>query len=139
MTIHGELPVVVDGSVRPWAISVGHSKLLLRGLIGDPESEDPPRVVDILFQDVSRISLSDLYRGIELRLASDEELAAEADRLGCSWPGSKMFLVHPANPRDYVVAGVVYWAEVSVPPGFPSPLLAEDPADEGIPDVVYFA
>ncbi|MER7888506.1 hypothetical protein ABTX15_01640 [Micromonospora sp. NPDC094482] len=137
--VPGSLPLSVSGRFKPWAISVGHSKLLMRGLTGDPEGDQPPRVFDLLFQDVSRICLSDAYPELHLRAAPEARLIAEAERLGVRWPEATMYLVDRTRDTDYVVAGRVYWAEVAVPPGAGSPLLSEDPDGLEIPGVLYFA
>ncbi|OKI52194.1 hypothetical protein A6A27_33000 [Micromonospora sp. CB01531] len=137
--ISGSLPLSVTGRFKPWAISVGHRKLLLRGLGGDPEGDEPLRVFDLLFQDVSRICLSDAYSELHLRAAPEARRTAEAKRLGVRWPSATMYLVDRTRDTDYVVAGRVYWAEVTVPPGASSPLLSEDPDDQEIPDVLYSA
>ncbi|MEH1018005.1 hypothetical protein V6U90_33755 [Micromonospora sp. CPCC 206060] len=136
--LRGELPLVIEGSFKPWAISVGHSKLLVRGVIGDPEGDDPLRVFDILFQDVSRIALSDQYDGIDLRLAQAGVKDVEERRVGHKWPAASMWLLSRERLADYVVAGRVYWAEVAVPAGMPSPLLTENPEPGDFVGCLYF-
>ncbi|MGQ5261670.1 hypothetical protein ACTWLT_12995 [Micromonospora sp. ZYX-F-536] len=136
--VRGELPLRIEGSVKPWSIAVGHSRLHLRAIIGDQENDDDLQVVDLVFHDVSRICVSDAYRRFELRLASAEQKAAEEKRVGMRWPDAAMYLVDDGRTTDYVVAGRVYWAEVDVPPGAPSPLLRER-WDASIPDEIYFA
>ncbi|MEU8179563.1 hypothetical protein AB0B85_30765 [Micromonospora sp. NPDC049044] len=136
--VHGDLPLRIDGVVKPWAMAVGHSTLHLRGIIGDQEEDDELRVLDVVFRDVSRICVPDVCRQFALRVASAEQQAAEEERVGVRWPYGKMFLLHHDRSTDYVVAGRVYWAEVGVPPAAPSPLLAE-PGDTVVPDEIFFA
>ncbi|MEU6019363.1 ATP-binding protein [Streptomyces sp. NPDC047515] len=82
--VEGNLPLTLQGTFKPWAIGVGHSKILLRGLSGGEEG-DAPRVFDVLFQDVSRISLADRYAGLSLSDAGPEALRTEERRAGRSW------------------------------------------------------
>lgn len=120
------------GRFKPWSIDVGHSKFLLRGIHGDPESEDAPRVFDILFQDVYRISVPDVIVGVRIAEASfDLRESEEAETCG-NWRRSRMFLLGGNSNRDYVVAGSLLWAEVSVHPGEVSPLLSESPRADSI-------
>ncbi|WP_033340971.1 hypothetical protein [Catenuloplanes japonicus] len=123
MSTFHPLPVTLPGHVRPWAIETGHSQLLLRAVVGDPE-EYPRRVIDVLFKDVSRISLSDGYDGLLIRQAPDEVRRREEERLSRRWRSEQvMFLIARDNDTDYVVAGVVYWADAGVQPGAESPLM----------------
>ncbi|MEU4473409.1 hypothetical protein [Micromonospora sp. NPDC023888] len=136
--VHGDLPLRIDGVVKPWSMDVGHSRLHLRGLIGDQEGDDELRVLDLVFHDVSRICVPDVCRRFALRLASAEQKAAEEERLGTRWPYGTMFLLDRDRTTDYVVAGRVYWAEVGVSPADPSPLLREH-GDTAAPDEIFFA
>lgn len=122
--VRGTLPLHMEGRFRPWAIETGHSELLLRGLIGDPEDLEPPRVFDVLFKDVYRICLADRYDGIAIRVASNSEKASEERRVGACWQYSTMYLIKCGMATDYVVAGRVYWAEIGGYPGDSSPFLS---------------
>lgn len=124
--VDGRLPLNLPGIFRPWAIGVGHSKILLRGILGGAEGETP-RVFDVLFQDVSRVSLADRYSGLSVSDAGSGVLRAEAQRAGRDWEDSRLFRVSEDHPYDYVVAGYVFWAEVFVPVTEPSPLMQEFP------------
>ncbi|MGW0468618.1 hypothetical protein ACWDX6_25695 [Streptomyces sp. NPDC003027] len=124
--VGGDLPLRLPGTFKPWAIEVGHSKVLLRGLLGG-EDGGRPRMFDVLFQDVSRISLSDRYTDLAVHTADPETMRAEERRVGGRWRGSHLFLLSETNPCDYVVAGYLFWAEVNVFPGERSPLLEESP------------
>lgn len=128
----------IEGTVQPWAIAVSHSRLHLRGLIGDPEGDDDLQVLDVVFHDVSRICVSDVYRGFELRLATPEQKAAEEARLGARWPRATMYLLWSERTEDYVVAGRVYWAEVGGWPTEVSPFL-EEGGEARITAQIYFA
>ncbi|MER7206484.1 hypothetical protein [Streptosporangium sp. NPDC000239] len=134
---NGRLPLVLPGRFKPWAIEVGHGKVLLRGFDGDPEGEERPRVFDVLFQDVSRISLPALHSGLRLTVADPEVTRSEERRVGENWGKARMFLLDPDRNSDYVVAGFVFWAEVLVGGGSPSPLLAEEPAEGSIRGAVH--
>ncbi|MDG4804939.1 hypothetical protein [Micromonospora sp. WMMD980] len=135
----GSLPFSMPGLVRPWAISVGHSKLLVRVLVGDPEGDEPLKVVDVLFQDVLRICLSDQSAALELKPAPEPVKAAEMERLGANWDESPMWLISPDKHTEYVVAGRVYWAEVAIHPGMSSSLLEETPDMRSFVGDRYFA
>ncbi|WP_153535333.1 hypothetical protein [Actinomadura macrotermitis] len=136
-TISGSLPLVLEGRFKPWAIGAGHSKLLVRGFAGDPESEEAPKVIDILFQDVAYFSLADLYLGLNLRVADPEVMQREERRVAATWRRGRMFLLGAALASDYVVAGVVFWAHISGGGGSPSPLLAEEIGPEEVKGNIY--
>ncbi|QFG20814.1 hypothetical protein [Actinomadura sp. WMMB 499] len=124
--VRGSLPLELRGIFRPWALEVGHSKVLLRGFLG-AEDGGAPRVFDVLFQDVSRISLADQYSGLRVSAASAETMHAEERRTGSKWRDSTLYHVAKDIPCDYVVAGYLFWAEVRVGARERSPLLDEDP------------
>lgn len=132
------MPLTLQGVAKPWGIAIGHSKLLIRVAVGDPEKDERLRVVDVVFQDVSRMSLSDKYRALHVRPASQDVRLAEMARLGVAW-NDPMWLVAEGNSFDYVVAGRIYWAEVAVSPGSPSPLLNEAPLADRVVGDCYFA
>ncbi|MEI5523226.1 hypothetical protein WB401_00440 [Streptomyces brasiliscabiei] len=129
--VEGQLPLNLPGIFKPWTIEVGHSKILLRGFSGGEEG-DAPRIFDVLFQDVSRISLADRYSGLLVSDAGPDALRAEERRVGRRWRESGLFRVCQDDPLDYVVAGHVFWAEVSVLATDPSPLMQESPAADAI-------
>lgn len=135
MTINierGSLPLVLSGRFKPWSIESGHSKVLLRGFLMDFEGEDPPRIFDVLFQDVSRISIADRYEGLSVVIAEEDEMRLEERRVGGDWRDSKMFLLKGEGGRDYIVAGFLFWAEVAVRMNEQSPLMTEAPASGSI-------
>ncbi|MCC9706243.1 hypothetical protein E4N62_13750 [Streptomyces sp. MNU76] len=129
--VDGQLPLNLRGAFKPWAVAVGHSKFLLRGFSGGEEG-DVPRIFDVLFQDVSRISLADQYSGLSVSDAGPDALRSEEQRIGRRWRESKLFRVSEDDPLDYVVAGYVFWAEVRILPTDPSPLMQESPAPDAI-------
>lgn len=135
----GELPLVLPGRFHPWSIEFGHSKFLLRGFLGDPEGDEPLRVFDVLFQDVSRISVSDRYIDLRVSVASPTVRAAEEARVGAAWGGSRMFLVGGMGNSDYVVAGYLFWAEVAVGGGEPSPLLLQHSDRDSVIGALFYA
>jgi hypothetical protein len=127
------LPERLEGTFSPWAVAKGHSKILLRGFLGGDDGR-PPRVFDVLFQDVSRIALADRYDGLSLSDAGPAALRAEELRTGRSWPQSRLFRVSARDPFDFVVAGYVFWAEVLVHANDPSPLMRESPPPGAVKD-----
>jgi hypothetical protein len=133
----GELPLLLKGRFKPWSIGVGHSKVLLRGFLGDLEGEEPLRIFDVLFQDVSRISIADRYEDLHVTIAGKDEVSLEEHRVGAEWHGAKMFVLSGENDCDYIVAGVLYWAEVAVHWNDPSPLMQEAPAPGSIRGKVF--
>lgn len=124
--VEGDLPLRLSGIFKPWAIEVGHSKVLLRGFSGG-EGGEKPRVFDVLFQDVSRISLADCYSGISVSDAGSGVLQAEERKVGRRWRESKLFRLSEDHPLDYIVAGYIFWAEVSIFATERSPLMQEAP------------
>jgi hypothetical protein len=133
----GSLPLVLQGRFKPWSVDAGHSKILLRGFLADFESEDPPRVFDVLFQDVSRISIADRYTGLHVAIAEDAEMRLEERRVGGDWRDSKMFLLGSGSGCDYIVSGFLFWAEVAVRANAPSPLMEEFPTPGSIRGKVF--
>jgi hypothetical protein len=129
--VDGHLPLKLRGTFKPWAIEVGHSKILLRGFLGG-EEDDVPRVFDVLFQDVSRISLADQYLGLSVSDAGPDVLRTEEQRAGRRWRESRLFRVSENYPLDYVVAGYVFWAEVFILATESSPLMQESPSPGAI-------
>src|SRR5882757_9871096 len=119
----GTLPLVLAGRFKPWAIDAGHSKLPIRGFLGEVESDEPPRIIDVLLQDVSRFSLSDRYPELHLAVADSAEMQTEEARVGGDWGNSSLITVGGRSRCDYVVAGFVFWAEVAINGGAPSPLM----------------
>ena len=137
--VSGELPLRLPGRFHPWSIEFGHSKFLLRGFLGDPEGDEPLRVFDVLFQDVSRISVSDRYVDLRVSVASPVIKAAEEARVGAAWEDSRMFLLGAGQPSDYVIAGYLFWAEVAISGGDPSPLLLQHPAQDSVVGALFRA
>jgi hypothetical protein len=135
----GSLPLVLEGRFKPWSIDAGHSKILLRGFLGDYESEEPPRIFDVLFQDVFRIAIADRYEGLEVTVADADAMRSEELRVGGNWRGSKMHLLGGQGSSDYIVAGFLFWAEVAVRAIDPSPLMEELPALGSVKGKVYRA
>lgn len=123
--VRGSLPLTMHGRFKPWSIDSGHSKVLLRGFLVNSDIGDPPRVFDVLFQDVSRISIGDLYLDLCVTIAEEDVKVVEESRLGVEWPGLKMFLLRDGVDLDYIVAGFIFWAEVTVRANVISPLMAE--------------
>jgi len=132
-TERGSLPLTLPGRFTPYAIQVGHGKFLLRGFQddGDDNLAEDQRIFDVLFQDVSRISVADWYTGLTLTVADPDLRRSEERRVGADWGSSRMFLVGPAG-TDYVVAGHLYWAQVLVHGGAPSPLLDENLTQDAV-------
>jgi hypothetical protein len=135
--VRGSLPLVVHGRFKPWSIDAGHSKVLLRGFLGDAESEDSPRIFDVLFQDVSRISIADCYEDLYVVTVEERERTSEERRVGGNWRSSKMFGLKPGSHSDYIVAGFLFWAEVAVRANDPSPLMEEHLTPESVVGVLF--
>ncbi|WP_156093835.1 hypothetical protein [Lentzea aerocolonigenes] len=135
--VRGSLPSALKGRFKPWSIDAGHSKVLLRGFLADFESEDLPRIFDVLFQDVSRISIADRYEGLHLAVAEKSVMSLEESRVGADWSGSKMFILSRLGDCDYIVAGFLFWAEVAVRANSPSPLFEESPAPGSIVGKIF--
>ncbi|MGW7304649.1 hypothetical protein ACWGI1_03620 [Streptomyces sp. NPDC054835] len=133
----GSVPLVLRGRFKPWSIDTGHSKVLLRGFLGEYESEDPPRIFDVLFQNVSRISVGVLYNDLHVTVAENGETRLEERRVGGKWHDAKMFLLNAESGCDYIVAGVLFWAEVTVSAIDPSPLMEDSPAPGSIRGKVF--
>jgi hypothetical protein len=128
----GALPLCLRGGYKPWSIDVGHGEILLRGILEDSEDNDVPRLFDVLFQDVSRISIADHYSDLRIAIAENDEMKAEERRVGGNWRTSRMFLLGDGRGCDYIIAGFLFWAEVAVRANAPSPLMEESPTKGSI-------
>ncbi|QXE34108.1 hypothetical protein KQY30_07195 [Streptomyces sp. GMY02] len=137
--VRGSLPLVLPGKFKPWSIEPGHSKFLMRGFLGEEESEEPSRIFDVLFQDVSRISLADRYSDLWVSLASPERVKILEQRAGRKWPGSRVFLLTEEDECDYIVAGFLFWAEVTIHARNRSPLLEESPDPRSVKGRIFRA
>ncbi|MFD8970796.1 hypothetical protein ACFV0C_38490 [Streptomyces sp. NPDC059568] len=135
----GSLPLALSGKFKPWGIEPGHSKILLRGFRGDEEGDEPLRIFDVLFQDVSRISLADQYSDLSVSVASAERVRLLEERVGRKWPGSRVFLLTEEGECNYVVAGFLFWAEVAVHARDRSPLLEDVPDPRSVKGEIFRA
>ncbi|MFI9816524.1 hypothetical protein [Saccharothrix variisporea] len=109
-----DLPVSFDRPLRLFAHIIGHSQILLRGK-QDIEA-GLPTTVEILFKDVTTLSLRDHYQALTVRFASpteEEQLRAADPR---PWYDRRAFILEPeSGGNGHVVAGAVYWAESASP------------------------
>ncbi len=92
-----------DRRFQLWAYSVSMSRLLLRSTKG----EDAATRIDVLFQNVTAVSLPALLVGVVVRSADDEEQKWIADSSGVEVVSGRAFVVEGDGYRGYVVAGVV--------------------------------
>lgn len=92
----------------------GHTQVLLRGCPTDGDDTDDLAtgpVLDLLFSNVWRVSCWKEWRSIALRIATPEERAVLAGRIGEIRPSRKVFLLTEGSLENYVIAGSVSWAE----------------------------
>lgn len=65
----GALPLTLAGTFQPWAMEETHSVMQLRGFLGNPEAEGLPRIFDVVFRGVARISTAKRLDGLRLSIA----------------------------------------------------------------------
>jgi hypothetical protein len=115
-----------DRRFRPWRYGVSHTEFLLRSWT--PRS-GPDKTIDIQFIGTRRMLIRDGYRGLVIRLASEEHAAAikaETPQLYGRFSGAySVFLLESQNEIDYVVAATVVWGEGVLTAGQRDVLTAE--------------
>jgi hypothetical protein len=117
-----DLPVSFERPVRLFTYILGHSQVLFRG---EQDIENGvPTTIEILFTDVSELSVRDGYRCLTVRLPSPAE--DERLRVACGrpWQERRAFILESESGGDgHVVAGGMYWAEISSPASYSSFLI----------------
>jgi hypothetical protein len=129
-----DLPVSFDRPLRLFAYIVGHSQVLFRGE-QDIES-GMPTTLEVLFTDVGALAVRDHYRSLTIRIASaaeEEQLRAVVD---CRpWHDWRAFILETeSGGNGYVMAGGMYWAEISSPAGHSSFLIPDYDLPQFRPD-----
>ncbi|MFD9724435.1 hypothetical protein [Streptomyces sp. NPDC059072] len=102
---------------------VGHSQLLLRG------HQDGERglstTLEILFKNVSALSVRAHYPSLTIRDASGEEEAELREAVPGPWHDARAFVLGERLLGGFVVAGAVFWGESSARETYGSFLVPE--------------
>ncbi|MFF2660453.1 hypothetical protein ACFVUH_24225 [Kitasatospora sp. NPDC058032] len=93
----------------------------------DESGESLPRVLDLFFAGVERISCWKDMGPVHVRRADDGERADLERRIGPIGTGRVVFLLEAGSVESYVIALRLYWAEFDLPYGAVSPLASDDP------------
>jgi hypothetical protein len=105
----------------------GHSYALIRGFPDtDSESDGPDTVLDLAFENVSRVSCWRDFSPLSLRYATAAEKAELERRVGSLRSRQRAYLLQPDTTESYVIAARLTVAEFAIGGGFVSPLVAED-------------
>ncbi|MGW6844658.1 hypothetical protein [Streptomyces sp. NPDC054958] len=102
---------------------IGHSQLLLRGHQDDEQGLST--TLEVLFKNVSALSVRAHYPSFTIRDASDEEEAELREAVPDPWYDARAFVLGERLLGGFVVAGAVYWGESSAPETYRSFLVPE--------------
>ena len=108
-----------EGRFQWWSYTVSHGQLLLRS----PPSQTRTTQVDVLFKNVSSLSLPTTLDDLEVIDGENSKLSTIVGPVG----GKDLFIVRARNVEGYVVAGAVFHTEWSGSHSDPSPLLPPFP------------
>ncbi|MEV6953263.1 hypothetical protein [Streptomyces sp. NPDC051183] len=117
------LPMDFGRPVELFAYIIGHSQLLLRGRQDDEQGLST--TLEVLFKDVSALSVRAYYPSLTLRDASGEEEAELREAVPDPWCDARAFVLGERLLGGFVVAGAVYWGESSAPETYSSFLVPE--------------
>lgn len=124
---YGEYPVIDDDRIFSLIDYVhGHGHALLRGcpdITDDPATWRSPRVLDLVFAGIKRVSCWRDFTPLRLREATPDQLTVLEDRIGKLGPGLRVFLLRADGLEDYLISYGLSWAEFDLPGGAPSPLV----------------
>ncbi|MEE1753076.1 hypothetical protein [Streptomyces sp. SP18CS02] len=127
-----DLPVSFERPLRLFTYVIAHSQVLFRG---EGDTDAGLTTVEILFTDVGALSIRDHYQSLTIRLATgpEEEQLRAADRR--PWHDWRAFILE-AGPgsNGHVIAGGMFWAESSAPPGYRSFLIPSYDLPQFCPD-----
>jgi hypothetical protein len=102
------------GRFQIWSYTVSHGQLLLRST----RSPERATQIDVLFKNVSALSLSTTFDGLEVFDDEDAVLPVFAKPIH----GRRVFIVRACDVEYYVVAGAVFHVESQASHNDSSPL-----------------
>ncbi|MEV8343142.1 hypothetical protein [Streptomyces niveus] len=109
--------------LRLFSYIIGHSQLLLRG--EQNHERGRTTTLEMVFKDVSALSVRDHYDSLTIREASGEEEAELREAVPGPWYDARAFVLGERLLGGFVVAGTVYWGESSAPETYSSFLVPE--------------
>ncbi|MEE4493215.1 hypothetical protein [Streptomyces sp. BE230] len=118
-----ELPVTFARPLRLFTYIIGHSQLLLRGQQDTEQGHST--TLEVLFKNVSALSVRDHYPSLTIREASGEEEEELRGAVPGPWYDARAFVLGEKLLGGFVVAGNVYWGESSAPETYSSFLVPE--------------
>ncbi|MGW5850406.1 hypothetical protein ACWFQ8_21075 [Streptomyces sp. NPDC055254] len=102
---------------------IGHSQLLLRG--NQDDEQGLSTTLEVLFKNVSALSVREHYPSLTIRDASCEEEAELREAVTGPWYDARAFVLGERLLGGFVVAGAVCWGESSAPETYSSFLVPE--------------
>ncbi|MFE3555144.1 hypothetical protein ACFXKW_09810 [Streptomyces sp. NPDC059193] len=102
---------------------IGHSQLLLRG--SQDDEQGLTTTLEVLFKNVSALSVRECYPSLTIRDASGEEEAELREAVPGPWYDARAFVLGERLLGGFVVAGAVCWGESSAPETYSSFLVPE--------------
>ena len=83
----GALPLTLRGRFQPWAVEETRSVVQFRGFLGDPEAVELPRIFDVVFRGVARISTAKRLDGLRLTIAPEGSIVGSIYQVDSHIPG----------------------------------------------------
>lgn len=118
-----DLPVTFARPLRLVTYIIGHSQLLLRGQQDTEQGHST--TLEVLFKNVSALSVRDHYPSLTMREASGEEEEELRGAVPGPWYDARAFVLGEKLLGGFVVAGNVCWGESSAPETYGSFLVPE--------------
>jgi hypothetical protein len=118
-----DLPVTFPRPLRLFTYIIGHSQLLLRG--EQSHERDRTTTLEVVFKNVSALSVRDHYSSLTIREASGEEEEELHEAVPGPWYDARAFVLGERPLGGFVVAGTVFWGESSSPETYSSFLIPE--------------
>ncbi|MFD3524942.1 hypothetical protein [Streptomyces sp. NPDC058653] len=118
-----DLPVTFARPLRLFTYIIGHSQLLLRG--EQNHERGLTTTLEVVFKNVSALSVRDHYPSLTIRLASGEEEEELREAVPGPWYDARAFVLGERLLGGFVVAGNAFWGESSAPETYSSFLIPE--------------
>ncbi|WP_327291096.1 hypothetical protein [Streptomyces sp. NBC_01198] len=109
--------------LRLFTYIIGHSQLLLRGQQDSERGHST--TLEVLFKDVSALSVRDRYPSLIIRAASSQEEDELREAVPGAWYDARAFVLGEGLLGGFVVAGTVFWGESSAPETYGSFLVPD--------------
>lgn len=127
-----DLPVTFARPLRLFTYIIGHSQLLLRG--EQNHEQGRTTTLEVVFKDVSALSVLDHYPSLTIRLASGAEEEELREAVPGPWYDAQAFVLGERLLGGFVVASTVFWGESSAPETYSSFLVPEYTLPQFEPD-----